>query len=130
MGLVVLRTATSRRRDWLPTRFASRSETALLARQPQPMSLADNRISGDATAKPLGDGAGRLSRDPEALQQLNAWLVPVDCHAENPMNDLPASGMLGTAADVSLHKCILPIVAIGSSRATHGASISYAPGRR
>lgn len=78
---------------WLVPRFRSCCPrtprsctfTAVLSRQPQAVSLADHCISGDAPSELLRNRAGRLPGDPQALQQLHSWLIPVDRHAE-PLN--------------------------------------------
>jgi hypothetical protein len=55
--------------------------TAVLSRQAQAVGLSDHCISGDAPSEPLRNGAGRLPGDPQALQQLYSWLIPVSRHA-------------------------------------------------
>jgi hypothetical protein len=58
--------ATPRLRDELLAVFGGRPVIAMLARRPQPVSLAGDRIPGDCTDKFLRDVAGRLAGDPEA----------------------------------------------------------------
>jgi hypothetical protein len=50
--------------------------------QPQAVSLSNDGVPGDALPELLGNRAGALTGDPEALQQLRSGLVPFSAHAE------------------------------------------------
>ncbi len=72
----------ARRRSWCPTAFESSSQAPLLSGKPEAVGLADDGIAGDTPPKLLGNGARRLAREPQALEQVHSGFIPFRAHAE------------------------------------------------
>ena len=117
----------------------------MLPRQPQAVSLSNHRIARHTPAKPLSNRAGRLSRNPKALQQCHSRLVPLGTHAEvvtsstgvrphkgqlagsvsplvpNQLLILEKRGVSGTDVGVVAPACTAPILVLTSSDGNRSA---------